>query len=159
MKKILLVLFVLLYFSGCGFSPIYKLSDNESIIENYSYEITNKVSREIINEVDASLINNIESEYTLYLDIRENLIPLIVNTDGTIGKYQIEITFDFKLVGEDNEKLLYEGTSRGFTQYELEASEINNQEKKRSMVKMATKNAIQIMTTKLQGWMSQVNDY
>ena len=159
MKKKLLVLFGLIYFSGCGFSPIYKLSEKESIIENFSYEITNKVSREIIKEVDASLINNIESEYILYLYIRENLIPLIVNTDGTIGKYQVEITFDFKLMSEYNDKLLYEGTSRGFTQYELEASEINNQEKKRSMVKMATKNAIQIMTTKLQGWMSQVNDY
>ena len=50
------------------------------------------------------------------------------------------------------------GNARGFAQYDIGASEINNEDTKKSMIKIATKNAIQLMTTKIQNDISNKND-
>ena len=51
-----------------------------------------------------------------------------------------------------------EGIVRGFAQYDVGSSEINNEETKASMIKSATNNAVQIMISKIQTSISQLDD-
>ena len=46
----------------------------------------------------------------------------------------------------------------GFAQYDVGSSEINNEETKASMIKSATNNAVQIMISKIQTSISQLDD-
>ena len=57
MIKILVTISFLIFFTNCGFTPIYKISDSNTSPVGYSIEIVNQVSREIIEE-----INNIFEE-------------------------------------------------------------------------------------------------
>ena len=92
------------------------------------------------------------------LTVNQNLTPLIVNTNGTVAKYRIEISISYELIDNETSERFTVGNARGFAQYDIGASEINNEDTKKSMIKIATKNAIQLMTTKIQNDISNKND-
>jgi hypothetical protein len=150
MSKLLATLTIFLLFLGCGFEPIYKVTSDDVNVDGYSVEITNKVSREIIEEVNSNILEGKNLKYKVLLQIYEDLTPLIVNTNGTVAKYRIEIEIDYKLIKIDINQTISTGTTRGFAQYDVTASEIINEDTRKSMTKIATKNAIKIMTSRIQ---------
>ena len=150
MSKLLASLTIFFIFLGCGFEPIYKISEDNFSSGNYTFQIINQVSREIIDEVDANNFSSENEDYKVLLPIREDLTPLIVNTNGTVAKYRIEIEIDYELIKLDSNEVVSEGTTRGFAQYDVVASEISNEDTKKSMKRIATKNAIQIMNSRIQ---------
>ena len=149
----LIIFSVSLY--GCGFKPIYKISDENISIQNYSVEVINSPSREILQEINESLISNIDSNHRVLIKVEENMTPLIINTNGTISKYRIEIVIDYSLHEIDADKILITDTVRGFSQYDVVTSEIENEETKKQMNKIATDKALQMMTSKLQSYLSR----
>ena len=155
MKKILPTLLIFILFINCGFKPIYKLSDENSRSVNYSYEITNQVSREIIEEVNAGIFSNENQKYKAFLLIDEDLTPLIINTNGTVAKYRIEIEISYEVIELDTQNVITEGTTRGNTQYDVVDSEMINEDTKKSMTRIATKNALQIMNSRIQSSISK----
>ena len=98
MIKIIAILSIFFLFLNCGFKPIYKLSESNVSSGNYSVQITNQVSREIIEEINNNVFSGTDQEYMVKLDISEDLTPLIINTNGTIAKYRIEIGLNYELV-------------------------------------------------------------
>ena len=90
---------------GCGFKPIYKISDENISIQDYSVEVINNPSREILQEINESLISNIDSNHRVLIKVEENMTPLIINTNGTISKYRIEIVIDYSLLEIDADKI------------------------------------------------------
>ena len=54
MSKLLATLTIFFIFLGCGFKPIYKITNNDTGIASYSVEVANQVSREIIEEVNSN---------------------------------------------------------------------------------------------------------
>ena len=96
--------------------------------------------------------------FSALLTIDENLTPLIINTNGTVAKYRIEILIDYKLIEIETNQEISAGMARGSAQYDVGTSEINNEDTKKSMTKIATKNAIQLMLSKIQSSISKVND-
>ena len=151
----LLFLFIL---SGCGFKPIHKLSNVNSNAVSFSAEITNSVSREIIEEVNDNLFQENDHNYKVFLTIQEDLTPLIVNTNGTVAKYRIEIEIYYELLQIDINKVISDGTTRGFAQYDVVDSEISNEDTRKNMTKTASKNALQIMVSKIQSSIIKLND-
>ena len=151
----LLFLFIL---SGCGFKPIHKLSNFNSNAVSFSAEITNSVSREIIEEVNNNLFQENDQKYKVFLTIQEDLTPLIVNTNVTVAKYRIEIEIDYELLQIDINKVISDGTTRGFAQYDVVDSEISNEDTRKNMTKTAAKNALQIMVSRIQSSIIQLND-
>ena len=145
MRKLLTNLAVFLIFFGCGFKPIYKMTSDDASLDGYSVEVTNQVAREIIEEVDSTIIQSEDQKYKALLTIFEDLTPLIVNTNGTVAKYRIEIEIKYELLQIDSDEVISTGTTRGFAQYDVTGSEIVNEDTKKSMTKIATKNAIQLM--------------
>ena len=152
--KLFLVIFSLFYLSNCGFKPIYKLSENDIDFRNYSINILNEsnTSREIREEIEKSFPSNSETEkgYIIEISSVENLDPLITNTDGTVAKYRIEIVMMFKVKDKNDDVYLIEDFVRGFAQYTVETSEIESEDKKKRMIRMATSSAIQMMISKIQ---------
>ena len=156
-KTIVQILFLIILFSlyGCGFKPIYKISDKNINTQDYSVEVINSPSREILQEISESLISNTDSNHQVLIKVEENMTPLIINTNGTISKYRIEIVIDYSLVNIDADKILVSDTVRGFSQYNVVTSEIENEETKKQMNKIATDKALQMMTSRLQSYLSK----
>ena len=155
MSKLLATLTIFFIFLGCGFKPIYKITNNDTGIASYSVEVANQVSREIIEEVNSTIVPGENQKYRALLNIFEDLTPLIVNTNGTVAKYRIEVEIKYELIQIDNDEVISNGTTRGFAQYDVTGSEIVNEDTKKSMTKIATKNAIQLMTSRIQSSISR----
>ena len=162
-KSIIISLFVslLLCLSTCGFNPIYKLSENNIDFRNYSISIINEgnITREIIEEIRKSFpSSDVTNNYLIEINTTQNLSPLITNTDGTISKYRIEIILDFKVKNKYENTYLLKDKVRGFAQYTVETSEIESDDKKKRMIRTATRSAIQMMSSRIQSDISISND-
>ena len=155
MRKLLITFGIFLIFLSCGFKPIYKMTSDDATIDGYSVVVTNQVAREIIEEVNSTIVQSEDQKYKALLTIYEDLTPLIVNTNGTVAKYRIEIEIKYELIQIDLNEVISSGTTRGFAQYDVTGSEIVNEDTKKSMTKIATKNAIQLMTSRIQSSISR----
>jgi len=160
--KFSLLFFLLIYLSNCGFKPIYKLSDGNIDFRSYSVVLINadSTSREVKDEISKSFPSNLDAKKSYFIEINtvENLDPLIINTDGTVGKYRIEVIMNFKVKNEDKSAYLMEDMARGFAQYTVETSEIESEDKKKRMLRTATNSAVQMMISKIQSDASITND-
>ena len=152
--KVVFVVISIFYLSNCGFKPIYKLSENNFDFRNYSVKIFNEsnTSREAREEIKRSFPSSSKTgeNYIIEISLVENLDPLITNTDGTVAKYRIEIIMDFKVKDKNESMYLMDDFVRGFAQYTVETSEIESEDKKKRMTRMATSSAIQMMISKIQ---------
>ena len=155
MRKLLTALAIFFIFLSCGFKPIYKLSDDNISSGNYSVQITNQVSREIVEEINDNIFSGENKEYKVNLNITEDSTPLIINTNGTIAKYRIEIGLNYELIELETNEVVSRGSTKGYAQYDVVASEISNEDTKRSMTKIATKNALQLMSSRIQSIISK----
>ena len=162
MIRFLTTISILIVITSCGFKPMYKLSESSFDFRSYSIVIMNEndTSREIKEEIRKSFPSNseINKEYVIEINTIENLEPLITNTDGTIAKYRIEIIMNFKVKDKNENTYIMEDIVRGLAQYSVETSEIESDDKKRSMIQTATSSAIQMMISKIQSDTSITND-
>ena len=162
MIRFLTTISILIVLTSCGFKPMYKLSESSFDFRSYSITIMNEndTSREIKEEIRKSFPSNseIKKEYVIEININENLEPLITNTDGTIAKYRIEILMNFKVKDKNEDIYIMEDIVRGFAQYSVETSEIESDDKKKSVLRTATSSAIQMMISKIQSDTSITND-
>ena len=160
--KYICIFFLSLFLISCGFKPVYKLSENNFNLENFIIKIINEnpISREIEKEIKLTFISNddAEKEFLIELDIDENLFPLIINSDGTVSKYRIELTINYNVINLRNDTSLIKDVVRGFAQYTVETSEIESDDKKKRMIRTATNSAIQMMISKIQSDTSITND-
>ncbi len=150
MIRNLIIILVLLFINNCGFKPIHQITETGSNFSNYTVEVQNSVSREIIDELNANFTADDEINYKAVISVNEDLNPLIINTNGTVAKYRIEIEINYQLIQLDSGDVISEGTTRGFAQYDTVDSEISNEDTRKSMTKIAVKNAFQIMSSRIQ---------
>ena len=134
MSKLLATLAIFLIFFGCGFKPIYKITSDDVDLDGYSVEVANQVSREIIEEVNSTIVQGENQKFKAILKIYEDLTPLIVNTNGTVAKYRIEIEIAYELIEIDVDETISTGTTRGFAQYDVTESEIINEDTRKVFI-------------------------
>ena len=108
------------------------MTSDDASIDGYSVEVTNQVAREIIEEVNNTVIQDENPKYKALVSIYEDLTPLIVNTNGTVAKYRIEIEIKYELLQIDNDEVISTGITRGFAQYDVTGSEIVNEDTKKA---------------------------
>ncbi len=159
-KNYIIIIFTLSLFIGCGFKPIHKFSEGSFNMANFkvSYDNVGEVSYEVRDEIDRLFYNKSEvNSFSLNLGIKEENIPLIINTNGTVAKYQIEISISFK-VTDSKDKLIIEDTVKGYSQYDVETSEINNDAIKKQMIRLAVNEAMALIITKIQSSIVSIND-
>ena len=159
-RNIIIVTFLSYLVIGCGFKPMHKLSESSFSTSQLkvSYNNRNGLSYEVRDEIDRLFYNESdEYSFTLDLNISEENIPLIINTNGTVAKYQIEISISFKVTNNNNE-LIIEDTVKGFSQYDVQTSEINNDAIKKQMTRLAANDAMALIITKIQSSIVSIND-
>ena len=158
MIRILIFLFVFLSIYGCGFKPMYKLDGVGIELNRLSIEFKGDFSYEIKEELKKFLNTNREnSDYIVSVGVKEEEVPVIINENGTVSKYQIDITLYFTVTDNLGE-ILIDDLAVGFSQYDVLVSEIENKDLKKQMLRSATNDAASLMITKIQSKLSLTND-
>ena len=152
-----LYFFIILLFDACGFKPIYSEKNYE--LNNDYYAVLNsnnsKEVKDIFNEFFKS--KNKSNFYKIKVEINERSIPLLTNSDGTVSKYKIEIYAAFTLIELSSNELIYTNFTRGFNSYSTDSSEYNTEENKKIAIKQATREALQILISKIQNRITKIS--
>ena len=159
-KKYIIIIFLSYLLVGCGYKPIHKFSASDFNMANFkvTYDNLSNISYEVKDEISKLFYNEYDDHsYILDLIIEEENTPLIINTNGTVAKYQIEISISFKVTDSENE-LIIEDTVNGYSQYDVETSEINNDAIKKQMTRLAANDAMALIITKIQSSIVSIND-
>ena len=149
--KISVLFLLVLFLSSCGFKPIYKTTENSLNSEIYAIEFLNDPGYLIRNKI-LEIYNSSSSQslFTIQLNASQGSAPLITNTDGTISKYRIEVVITFEVSESSTANKVYGGISRGFAEYLVQTSEIETDEKLKQAIEIATSEAVQMMSIKIQ---------
>ena len=149
--RILLILFFLICAVSCGFKPIYKIGNETTLSLEFSLKFNNQVSYETKNTIqNAFQTSDDETVYSINLSVSENQTPLITNSNGTVSKYRVEVTIDFEVYESTSGDQIYTDISRGFSEYLVQTSEIQTSEKFKQAIEIATNEAVQMMSIKIQ---------
>ncbi len=153
-----LVIFIVLVATSCGFKPMYK-SDGRGIeldklYINFKGSITYEIKEELKNLFSTEQQNK---DYAVTVTVQEEMVPVIINENGTVSKYQIDIALYFEVTNNLGEVLIND-VAVGFAQYDVLVSEIENKELKKQMLRSATNDAASLMITKIQSKLSLAND-
>ena len=156
--KSLLILLIVIFVSGCGFKPMYK-SDGKGIeLDKLYISFEGEITYEIKDELKSLLSTDQDSsEYNVIVEAKEEMVPVIINENGTVSKYQIDIALFFKVTDKLGE-ILIDDVAVGFAQYDVLVSEIENKDLRKQMLRSATNDASSLMITKIQSKLSLNND-
>ena len=144
--------------NSCGFKPMYK-SDGVGIeLDRLSINFRGDVAYEIKEELNSFLNTNQENiDYVVAVEVKEEMVPVIINENGTVSKYQIDIALFFEVADKFGEVIIND-VAVGFAQYDVLVSEIENKDLKKQMLRSATNDAASLMITKIQSKLSLIND-
>ena len=157
MRNLVVILVVLLTI-GCGFKPLYK-SDGKGIeLDRLYINFKGDVSYEIKEELKSLLSTDQQNkDFAVVVEVKEEMVPVIINENGTVSKYQIDIAIFFE-VSDKLGEVLIDDVAVGFSQYDVLVSEIENKDLRRQMLRSATNDAASLMITKIQSKLSLAND-
>ena len=149
--RVYVLFFLLFVLANCGFQPIYKTTDYNLNISNYSVKYQNDPGYIIKNKIQEIFnYSSSDSMYIIDLNAQQRDIPLIINTNGTVSKYRVEIIMYFNVYENDSDNKIYKDIVRGFAEYLVQTSEIQTSEKHKQAIEIATQEAVQMMSTKIQ---------
>ena len=154
----LVVILIILVTTGCGFKPMYK-SDGKGIeLDRLYINFKGDVSYDIKEELKRLLSTDQQNkDYAVVVDVKEEMVPVIINENGTVSKYQIDIAIFFE-VSDKLGEVLVDDVAVGFSQYDVLVSEIENKDLRKQMLRSATNDAASLMITKIQSKLSLQND-
>ncbi len=158
MIRILVFLIICLNFNNCGFKPMYK-SDGMGIeLDRLSLNFKGDVAYEIKEELN-NLISTEQKnkDYQVTVEVKQELVPVIINENGTVSKYQIDISLFFEVIDKFGDVII-DDVAIGFAQYDVLLSEIENRDLKEQMLRSATNDAASLMITKIQSKLLSLNN-
>ena len=158
MIRILFLLFLCLNIYNCGFKPMYK-SDGvgiefDTLSINFKGDTDYEIKEELKNLLNTKQDNQ---DYLVTVEVKKELVPVIINENGTVSKYQIDIALFFEVTDKFGEMLI-DDVAVGFAQYDVLVSEIENKDLRKQMLRSATNDAASLMITKIQSKLSLTND-
>ena len=158
MIKALVFLFVLLSMNSCGFKPMYT-SDGMGIkLDKLSINFKGNVSYEVKEELKNLFSTEQENkDYVVSVEVKQEMVPVIINENGTVSKYQIDIALFF-VVKDKLDQVVIDDVALGFAQYDVLDSEIENKDLRSQMLRSATTDAASLMITKIQSKLSLADD-
>ena len=158
MIRILIFIAISLSIISCGFKPMYKLDGKGINLDKISITFKGEIGYEIKEELKSLLSTEQENtDYVVLIEVKEEMVPIIINENGTVSKYQIDIALFFEVTDKFGE-LLINDVAVGFAQYDVLISEIENKDLRNQMMRIATSDAASLMITKIQSKLSSTND-
>tara|TARA_B100000902_G_scaffold367200_1_gene389605 strand:+ start:192 stop:659 length:468 start_codon:yes stop_codon:yes gene_type:complete len=155
MKKILIILLLSHFFIQCGFQPIYS-EKSKTVKSDYEAVLISENSVSV-KEAFNSIFKNTtkKSNFELKINIIEQDLPIVTNSDGTVAKYRIDISTNFILYDRINKEEIFSDYSKGFAQYETQTNNYNTEQKRYEAKKVATTNSLQLIPIKIQNFLSR----
>ena len=155
MKKIFIILFLSNFFVQCGFQPIYS-ERNQTVESDYETVLISENSVSV-KEAFNSIFRNTskKSNFELKINIIEQDLPIVTNSDGTVAKYRIDISTNFVLYDRINKKEIFSDYSKGFAQYETQTNNYDTEQKRYEAKKIATTNSLKLIPIKIQNFQSR----
>ncbi len=158
MIRVIFFLFLCFTINNCGFKPMYQSDGNGVELNEVSLNFKGAVTYEIREELKNFFGNNIEDpNYIILVEAREEIVPVIMNENGTVSKYQIDIVLFFDVTDKFGD-IFISDVAVGFAQYDVLVSEIENKDLRKQMLRSATNDAASLMITKIQSKLSLSND-
>ena len=152
MKKILLI-FILILISGCGFNPIY--NQNENSVINQIYKIEKKgdnfINKKILNNLNIITKNN-KSNYLFEINSRFKKEGITKDKSNKITNYLMQIDVDIN-INKLNENKIKKTFTSNFT--------YNNQADKFELLtyeKSIKNNLINKISDEILIYISSIND-
>ena len=154
-RKIFILLFLSNFFIQCGFQPIYS-ERNETVESDYETVLVSENSVSV-KEAFNSIFRNTskKSNFELKINIIEQDLPIVTNSDGTVAKYRIDISTNFVLYDRINKKEIFSDYSKGFAQYETQTNNYDTEQKRYEAKKIATTNSLKLIPIKIQNFQSR----
>ncbi len=154
-KKIFILLFLSNFFIQCGFQPIYS-EKSETTESNYETILMSDNSISVKEAFDSIFKNSMrQSNLQLRINILEQDLPIITNSDGTVAKYRIDISTNFTLFDITNNIEIFSDYSKGFAQYETQTNNYDTEQKRGEAKKIATTNSLQLIPIKIQNFQTR----
>tara|TARA_B100001173_G_C15963883_1_gene536917 strand:+ start:437 stop:922 length:486 start_codon:yes stop_codon:yes gene_type:complete len=145
------LLILLLITVSCGFQPIYKTGDGKERLLEFDLNFLNGASYETQNIIKSTFQGSQSTAlYSINLSVLENQSALVTNSNGTVSKYRVEVIVDFKVNESSSGKIIYTDISRGFSEYLVQTSEIETNDKYKQAIGIAAQEAVQMMSIKIQ---------
>ena len=136
---------------SCGFQPIYQVGSGKEKLLEFNLQFNNAVSYETKNIIKNTFqASEDKALYSIGINVVENRSPLITNSNGTVSKYRVEVIISFGVHEISSGEKIYDDISRGFSEYLVQTSEIQTSEKFKQAVEIATQEAVQMMSIKIQ---------
>ena len=136
---------------SCGFQPIYQVDSGKEKLLEFNLQFNNEISYETKNIIKNTFQDSADiALYSIGLNVVENQSPLITNSNGTVSKYRVEVMISFEIHETSSGNKIYNDISRGFSEYLVQTSEIQTNEKFKQAVEIATLEAVQMMSIKIQ---------
>lgn len=154
-RKIGIYLITIILFSQCGFTAIY--SEKSNVVESDYETVLVSENSLAVKEAFRSIFRNSnkQSNYQLKINIIEQDLPIVTNSDGTIAKYRIDITTNFILYDTLKEREIFSDYSKGFAQYETQINNYDTEQKRDEAKQIATSNSLQMIPIKIQNFQSR----
>ena len=121
---------------------------------NFKGDVTYEIREELKSLLSTDQTNK---DYVVTVGVNEEMVPVITNENGTVSKYQIDITIFFEVTDNLGEVIIND-VAVGFAQYDVLVSEIENKDLRKQMLRSATNDAASLMITKIQSKLSLTND-
>ena len=117
---------------------------------NISYEVKEELKNLFSTEQE-------NKDYVVSVEVKQEMVPVIINENGTVSKYQIDIALFF-VVKDKLDQVVIDDVALGFAQYDVLDSEIENKDLSNQMLRSATTDAASLMITKIQSKLSLTDD-
>lgn len=106
MKKIFLLFLILIFTNGCGYSPLYKNSNNKST--KFNYEVIdkagdNEINNYIIKNISKYFDENSKEKIKIQIKSEYNKSGVINNKEGKTIVYELSVNTEF-VINKNNKE-------------------------------------------------------
>ena len=96
MLRTFIFLFICIFVGSCGFKPMYKTDGRGIELDTLSINFKGNITYEIKEELKSFIGTEQEDkDYAVMVEVQEKMVPVIINENGTVSKYQIDIALFF----------------------------------------------------------------
>ena len=106
MKKIFLLFLILIFTNSCGYSPLYKNSNNKSTKFNYEVIDTagdNEINNYIIKNISKYFDENSKEKINIQIKSEYNKSGVINNKEGKTTVYELSVNTEF-VINKNNKE-------------------------------------------------------
>ena len=123
MKKLFLIL-IIVFLSGCGYTPLYSSKDSNYKLISLKSNINNNLTNYIQNSIDVLSNENAEKELNINFDYIEEISIILKDAKGNPSKNRLNVIIDLSIFDVKNNLISSRKFSENF-EYNIDDNKFN----------------------------------